>query len=139
MFGMEVQRNDNMTQIALGAREYGCIEEFKTAEGIRILLPTWLPGGLEVERISITYDYNGDGRIDVVYDDEITVLHVALGSEIPDGTGAEVHEHDNILFHVFNGYNLILWEYGGDYYSFFFAFDITEHSQRIIENMRGLN
>jgi hypothetical protein len=140
MFGMEVQRNDSMTQIALGTREYGSIEEFKTAEGIRLLLPTWLPDGLEVENIIITYDYNGDGWINVFYDDRITVLHVALGSEFPDDiVGAEVYEHDNISFYVFNDYNVISWEYGGDFYNFVFAFDITEHSQRIIENMRGLN
>ena len=139
LLGITIQQDD-ITQIALGARIYESVEEFEAAEGIRILVPMWLPSDLEIEFITYSHTYDGGGRIYIEYDDGMTILIIELNANIPDIDGvmtySEIYKYNDIMFYVFRDANIIGWEYNGNFYNLALGFDVSEYVEKIIENIK---
>jgi len=121
----------HITQVKVDARTYSSVEEFEIMHDIRLLVPTWLPGDLEVTRVEY-----GDGSLDILYTNDEAVLIIELNAGIPDTYGAEVHERNGIVFYIFAYGDVIGWVYDGNFYNFIFGFDISEYAVRIIENIK---
>ena len=129
--GNEVYEND-MARAGFDAGVYSSIGEFEAARGVNLMVPRWLPRGLEVDELEY---FNGMLRIR--HTDEIALLLVNFNTNIPLDIGdAKIYEHNGIMFYVFEDSNVIWWEYNGDFYHFDFGFDITEHVYSVIENIK---
>ena len=122
---------ENITIEEFMAREYDSIEAFEVAHNISLLIPTWLPGGLEVERV----DYL-EGSLYIHHTDRNTVLVIEFNMSIPNTEGMQTHEYNGITFYTLKHEGIIRWEYDGDFYDIQFGFNINEYAIRIIENIR---
>ena len=111
------------------ARRYSTVEEFEQSTGIRILVPTWLPSGLEITYIHYLHE---EGRVDVLYPDNVIWFNIELNVSMPDICGAVIREHNNVVFCVVKDANIILWEYDDNFYQLGFEFDIYEYIEPII-------
>ena len=125
---------DNAQRIGVGTRVYRTVEEFEAAQGVRILVPAWLPGDIEIE--SIHY-YVERGEISLFYSDEISWLRIDLNTAIPDTDGAEIYKSNGIVFYLFKDLNIILWEYEGNFYNLTLGFCVSGYAERIIENIKN--
>jgi hypothetical protein len=134
LIGVEIQEN-NREFTASDSREYKTIEEFRLAENIEIVVPTWLPDGIEIKSITYSYEYK-EQRVNLTYSDDITSLTIKLNSPVLSTKDAEIHENSNTIFYVFADANTIWWEYNGDFYSLICGFNINKYAERVIENIK---
>jgi len=134
LIGIETQ-GDNIDFTASDSREYKNMKEFKLAEGIDVIAPTWLPDGIEVKCITYSYEYEKQ-RVNLVYSDNMTSLTIKLGSPILNTNKVGIYESGNNVFYVFAETNTIWWEYNGDFYSLTCGFNVNEYVERIIENIK---
>ena len=122
---------ENITYIEFEPRIYSSIEEFEATNNIRLLRPTWMPYGLEIEEIEYL-----EGRLNVHYRDASLIIE--FDSAIPPDTdGAEIYEGNGVMFYIFKDISIILWAYDGAFYRFIFnyEFDFSEYIFMIIENI----
>ena len=129
------ERQGDISHMASHSREYKTVEEFEKSENIKIVVPTWLPGGIGIESISYLYEYE-ETLIDIFYTDNINSLSIRLNTPLPDTKGAEVHENDGIIYYLFEEANTIIWAHNGNFYNLTCGFAIDEHAERIIENIK---
>jgi len=128
---------DNLQRDASGARVYATVEEFEAEENIKLLVPTWLPGDVEVMNITYARNFDEKMQINLRYSDEKTVLRIRLYSAIPEYTGdAKIYEKANIIFYVVEDLNMISWIYDGNLYNLTCGFNISEYTDKIIENIK---
>ena len=80
--------------------------------------------------------YNETNEIYLLYDDEITMLIIKLDSEILNINDADIYERNNNIFYVLENLNIIWWEYDGNFYNLTCGFKISEHLDKIIENIK---
>jgi len=134
IMGNEIEQDD-ISRVAFDTREYKTIEEFKNSENIDVIVPTWLPGSVKIEKIA--YDYGKEKMINIHYDDGVSLLTIILDSAMPDDTGdAQIYENGNIEFHMFADSNIIWWESNGDFYNLICGFDIIDNVDKVIEHIK---
>jgi hypothetical protein len=132
--GIESEYN-NLSVTSSNIKEYKTIEEFEKAENIRILIPLWLPENIEVENIIYSYDYVTK-RVELNYNDGLTLLTIELDKMIPDTDGVEFYESNNNIYYIFKDLNIVWWEHNKNYYSLVCGFDVGEHIDKIIINIK---
>ena len=134
LVGKEVLE-DNMSYLSSHTRQYKTVEELESAENIDIMIPTWLPGDIEIESMDYAYDY-ATKRIDIDYTDRLTALSIRLDCPMFSTDGAEVYESNNIVYYVFSEANIIYWEHDGNFYNLTCGFDISDCIEKIIDNVK---
>jgi hypothetical protein len=134
ILGKNVQQ-DNVNRWASDAKEYKNIEEFELAENIKLLIPSWLPGDLEIKNIRYSYDNNEETTINIKYHNEKTLLTIKFNT-LYTIDEAEIYENNGVIFYLFKDSDMICWEYGGNFYTLDCGFDINEYAEEIIKNIK---
>jgi len=135
LLGQEIKK-DNTHRIASETRIYSTVEEFQAKEKIMLMIPTWLHGNIEIEKIEYIDDVNDGEYVELIYDDEATFLSVKLNATMPNTDGAEIYENNNTFFYVFKTSNLIWWENNNNFYTLACGFDISGYTEEIIKNIK---
>ena len=134
LLGIEEYRDDT-SYLASHSRRYNTVEELEKAENIDIVVPTWLPGDIEIKDISYIYEFD-ERQVVVAYTDNLTGLSIKFDSLIYNTRGTKIYEKNNVLYYIFTEANVILWEYGGNFYNLTCGFDVVECAEKIIENIK---
>jgi len=129
------ERQDDTSYLASHSRRYNTVEELEKAENIDIVVPTWLPGDMEIKSINYYYDF-GEKQVVLYYTDNLTGLSIKLDYPIPDTSGTYIYENNNNLYYIFTESNVILWEYDGNFYNLTCGFDVVEYIENIVENIK---
>jgi hypothetical protein len=132
--GNEIQQ-DNINRTGSASIEYETIEDFEKEENIDLMIPTWLPEDIEIEKIVYSYEFE-EKQVNLYYNDKISSLMIRLDSAVSNADGATIIENNNIKFYVFTDSNIIWWQYEGNLYNFACGFDIKEITDKVIENIK---
>ena len=124
-------------------REYDTIEALIKAESIDVMYPTWLPEGVEIEKISVNIETIGNS---IIYDfnNEQVMYGVMLYEEyaalIEDGFAGELHEINGHDFYISGfstveapGYINAIWNENG--YSYSLSAKTNEVLYKILESL----
>jgi len=129
----EVMAQEETARLGSGRVVYNSVEEFEAEQNIKILVPTWLPDDLKVESVN----YEESEQVRLLYNSGETTLFIRFNSSIPNTEDTKIYKNNNgLTFFVSNGLNVIVWEYEGNIYNLTCDFNVLEHADEIIKNIK---